>query len=353
MKKIKTAVSIILALVLLITAAAAVPAQAAVTGSEETGGGFERIFLSPGSAYRENTKWYAWTWFDWDSFEDGSWLGSVWTKDSEDNDIALFDFLAPNVVFVCVPASVAEPDWSDVIYQSPETEIPDENYAYKVTGVNRGDKPNLTGKWYWIGGLKDPTEPGDDPYESGDVSHNSFYILTPSSTDTYFEDDYIQVLVGVLRYYYSYSANGSRMNYPNSVVLEFSKNGQVVNTLSFQYHAEDIGSVMSQYFFTSTPGVYTVRVGFSKESAYSVTNANYVGKYTYRILAIGDVDGNSVTDIRDVTLIKRYVAEYTSLTEDQLRLADTNRDGEVTIEDATYLQRYLADFNGMALIVNT
>ncbi len=62
---------------------------------------------------------------------------------------------------------------------------------------------------------------------------------------------------------------------------------------------------------------------------------------------LGDVNGDGEVTVRDVGLIRLYLAdklpEGTAFTEDQLAAADVNGDGEVTIRDVGHLRLYLAD----------
>lgn len=348
MGKIKKTISTVLVTALLFAVAAISPVQAAVEDSEKTGGGgYSELYLDPGDAYMENTKWYAWTWWDsqgW-SYEDGDWMNGIWTKNDKGEDVVMFDMLLPNVVFVCVPDSVEFlPSWNDVIYQSPETEVPYDGYVYKVTSVNDTDKPNLTGEWIW-------SDDSDDPYVAGDVSHNSFGVLNPVSTGTYYVNQRIDVAVAVSRYYYSYSANGSRLSRPNCVVLEFKKNNRVVDTMSFQYQAEDIGHILTKTFYPKVTGTYTVRVGFEKQSAYSITDDNYVGQYTFRVLTdevtpntkIGDINGDSAIDVLDALMIHKYAVDKIDLSDEEKYLADVNNDNVVDILDALDIQKFAVD----------
>ena len=67
---------------------------------------------------------------------------------------------------------------------------------------------------------------------------------------------------------------------------------------------------------------------------------------TFRVTAqTGDVDGNGRLDIRDVTAIRRHIAELDILSGDALLAADTDGDGSVTIDDASLLQKYLAEYD--------
>ena len=59
---------------------------------------------------------------------------------------------------------------------------------------------------------------------------------------------------------------------------------------------------------------------------------------------LGDVNGNGVVNVNDVTEIQRIVAEmHTPDSREQLA-ADVDRDGVVSIADATRLQNYLAEY---------
>lgn len=54
-----------------------------------------------------------------------------------------------------------------------------------------------------------------------------------------------------------------------------------------------------------------------------------------------DVNMDGVVDIKDASLIQKYLTDLASLTDEQMPLADINQDGLVSIKDVTYLQRYL------------
>lgn len=52
---------------------------------------------------------------------------------------------------------------------------------------------------------------------------------------------------------------------------------------------------------------------------------------------LGDVDGSYAVTIKDATIIQQYLAKLTTLTEDQITLADVNGDGSVNIKDVTLI----------------
>ena len=58
-----------------------------------------------------------------------------------------------------------------------------------------------------------------------------------------------------------------------------------------------------------------------------------------------DVNMDGVVDIKDASLIQKYLTDLASLTDEQMSLADINQDGLVNIKDVTYLQRYLTKVN--------
>lgn len=67
--------------------------------------------------------------------------------------------------------------------------------------------------------------------------------------------------------------------------------------------------------------------------------------YTNTVQNGFDINGDKVTDIRDVTLLQSYLAMQSELSDKQLKIADTNKDNSVTVADATYIQKYLAKLN--------
>ena len=59
-------------------------------------------------------------------------------------------------------------------------------------------------------------------------------------------------------------------------------------------------------------------------------------------IGVGDVDGDGLRDIKDVTMIQRYVAMgEDSLSDELIKLCDFDFDGKATISDATRIQHYI------------
>ncbi len=62
----------------------------------------------------------------------------------------------------------------------------------------------------------------------------------------------------------------------------------------------------------------------------------------------GDVNSDGKVDMKDSTVLRRYLAEWEDVDIDEAN-ADVNGDGEVTLIDSTILRRYLAKWDGVAL----
>ena len=60
---------------------------------------------------------------------------------------------------------------------------------------------------------------------------------------------------------------------------------------------------------------------------------------------LGDVNGDGIVNINDVTAIQQHLAEYVFLEGIFLHAADVDQNGEVKIDDATLLQEFLAEYN--------
>ncbi|MGN1131864.1 MAG: dockerin type I repeat-containing protein, partial [Ruminococcus sp.] len=58
---------------------------------------------------------------------------------------------------------------------------------------------------------------------------------------------------------------------------------------------------------------------------------------------IGDVNLDGEVNIKDVTLLQRYVAKDAQLNYKQVDVAETDKDGTVTVKDATQIQKYLVN----------
>ena len=57
---------------------------------------------------------------------------------------------------------------------------------------------------------------------------------------------------------------------------------------------------------------------------------------------IGDADLNSVINVKDATLIQKYVASLVELSPEALKVSDADASGKVNVKDATLIQKYVA-----------
>ncbi|MBQ2943594.1 MAG: starch-binding protein [Ruminococcus sp.] len=65
---------------------------------------------------------------------------------------------------------------------------------------------------------------------------------------------------------------------------------------------------------------------------------------------LGDVDSNTIVNIKDATIVQKAIAGLAVFNETERFVADVDMDGNVTIKDATLLQKYVAEVLGSTLI---
>ncbi|MGN0459820.1 MAG: dockerin type I domain-containing protein [Ruminococcus sp.] len=58
----------------------------------------------------------------------------------------------------------------------------------------------------------------------------------------------------------------------------------------------------------------------------------------------GDCDGNGVVNIKDCTLISKYIAKVTSISDERLAISDVNMDGDVSVRDVSCIQKFITKF---------
>ncbi len=94
-----------------------------------------------------------------------------------------------------------------------------------------------------------------------------------------------------------------------------------------------------------TSGYNALKTG---KQTITVTSDGYTATFEVTVInqpafALGDADRNGKTDVKDATLIQRFLAEYEEPGDDQRWLADADGDGSITIDDVTLLQMYIAE----------
>ena len=70
----------------------------------------------------------------------------------------------------------------------------------------------------------------------------------------------------------------------------------------------------------------------------------YYKTYNLHTITHGDVNKDGIINVKDVTEIRRYAAQYIELDETAIASTDVTGDGSATISDATRIQSYLVDF---------
>ncbi len=98
-------------------------------------------------------------------------------------------------------------------------------------------------------------------------------------------------------------------------------------------------------FMPEKAGEYTLTVSATDDSgAYAEKNI------TFAVLdkVTGDADGDGVVNIKDATMIQKYISGLATADEINTELADCDADGEITIKDATNIQKYLSLFDDCA-----
>jgi hypothetical protein len=78
-------------------------------------------------------------------------------------------------------------------------------------------------------------------------------------------------------------------------------------------------------------------------TANAVINVN--AKSNEQTCIIGDVNLDNNIDIDDATVIQKYIADFLSLTNEQITIADVDNDDVITIGDVTLIQKYLANID--------
>ncbi|MEE0914053.1 MAG: leucine-rich repeat protein [Ruminococcus sp.] len=116
--------------------------------------------------------------------------------------------------------------------------------------------------------------------------------------------------------------------------LSFSK----CPKLSYIYIPSSVTSIASSAF-SNSPN--TVIYGYSSTYAETYANENKIPFVALTKYEIGDVDLSGRVDVKDATLIQSYIASLTTLTDEQLAVADVNGDSTINVLDATAVQRSL------------
>ena len=100
-------------------------------------------------------------------------------------------------------------------------------------------------------------------------------------------------------------------------------------------------------------GTTSISLSYDPDEVYNVVDQNVTfatisGGVEIVDFEYGDVDDNGKINLRDVTALKKHVAEWTGITINQYA-ADVNADGKINLRDVTLLKKYVAEWDGIVL----
>ena len=105
------------------------------------------------------------------------------------------------------------------------------------------------------------------------------------------------------------------------------------------YNTTNLGEDANKLFVPGGVEVtFTLTAGNEKDTLVLSYSQNSTG------FPLGDLNEDGVVTIQDATLLQRYLAEFETLTPEQLKRADVTKDGKVNIKDVTEIQRFAAEY---------
>ncbi|MBQ6626276.1 MAG: RICIN domain-containing protein [Ruminococcus sp.] len=107
---------------------------------------------------------------------------------------------------------------------------------------------------------------------------------------------------------------------------------------------KEINDIAETYCSVQLPVGEYKAVVYSKNTFAQTKSINTVGITVEKgeEVKIGDTNLDGEVSVLDATTIQRFMAKITELTEEQKIFSDTNRDGDVSVVDATMIQRFMA-----------
>ena len=140
------------------------------------------------------------------------------------------------------------------------------------------------------------------------------------------------------------------LKYDNAkyISITFSEDSGIAQDDDYIYILDKDSNILAELTGSEFAGkTYTFKCDIlyiSKASANPFTGYGF--KITYATTncgSIGDVNFDNVIDIRDSTMIQRYLAKLNEFDDTQITLSDTDNDGRLTVKDATLLQKYIVN----------
>ena len=106
------------------------------------------------------------------------------------------------------------------------------------------------------------------------------------------------------------------------------------------YVPRSVTSISETAFSNSYPTLYV----YYNSYAHNYAVSNSIPYVLLDGVKLGDVNGDGIVNINDVTAIQQHLADYVFLEGISLHAADADQNGEVKIDDATLLQEFLAEY---------
>lgn len=104
------------------------------------------------------------------------------------------------------------------------------------------------------------------------------------------------------------------------------------------------GDGKNYYISSKNAGLYLTPDSTNIENYTNVylTICDYSDQQQWQFVMICDIDLDNSVTVADATLLQKYIANISTLTDYQKLLADCNGDGVINVRDATYIQKIIA-----------
>ena len=210
------------------------------------------------------------------------------------------------------------------------------------------EKNRVTFTWFTV---------GEDVIGDGEIAKIKFKVKDTARGDYPLEITYLpEDLLNSNREQDPYTVVEGKISTGSTVSGNVTSFGEATEpvTLRLLENGTEIDKVTSTdgtYSFSPvSPGTYTIEVSKLNHTTrtYEITVDREDVVEDVAIYLKGDVNNDGTINVKDATLLRRYVAEWDGVTVD-IDTADVNADGIINVKDATILRRYVAEWDGEEL----
>ena len=210
------------------------------------------------------------------------------------------------------------------------------------------EKNRVTFTWFTV---------GEDVIGDGEIAKIKFKVKDTARGDYPLEITYLpEDLLNSNREQVPYTVVDGKISTGSTVSGNVTSFGEATEpvTLRLLENGTEIDKVTSTdgtYSFSSvSPGTYTIEVSKLNHTTrtYEITVDREDVVEDVAIYLKGDVNNDGTINVKDATLLRRYVAEWDGVTVD-IDTADVNAYGIINVKDATILRRYVAEWDGVEL----